>query len=182
MDLMLLRTFQRQVELQCKFLLTAAEDVNTALKVRNPQAAFYGIQNLLNAGASISKALWGQGGKHSERRKPLRDSIGIDDSSPLREVTMRNNFEHIDERMDRWWKESKTRNHIDTMIGSKTDIVGHAEIDKFRHYDPTTTDIIFWGQEFNLQKLVDEVQRILPKLREEASKPHWDPNSLEQKP
>src|SRR5450631_2177877 len=99
MERMHLRTFQSQVALQCSFLLLAAEDLNRGLKQRNISYVFYALQNLLNAGANISKALWGQGGKLAIERKPLRDSIGVDDTSPLREVTMRNNFEHFDERI-----------------------------------------------------------------------------------
>jgi hypothetical protein len=174
MDLMLLRTFQRQTALQCKYLLVAAAEINVALKERNIERVFYGLQNFLNAGANISKSLWGGGGRLATERKPLRDSIGVDDTSPLREVTMRNNFEHLDERLDRWWKESKAHNHIDLIVGPKNTIAGAAETDKFRHFDPTTTDLVFWGQEFNLQQIVTEVQRILPKLEEEANKPHWE--------
>jgi hypothetical protein len=175
MDIFLLRVFQSQVALQCQFLLAAANEVNVALKERNTERTFYALQNLLNAGANISKALWGAGGKFADQRKPLRDSIGIDDSSPLREVTMRNNFEHFDERLDRWWKESKHHNHMDLIIGpAATTIVGHEETDKFRHFDPTTCNMVFWGQEFNLQTIVTEVQKILPKLQAEANKPNWE--------
>jgi hypothetical protein len=94
MELMLLRIFQQQVLGQCKNLLLSANEVNQSLAKYDVQGVFYALQNLLNAGANISKALWGQGGKLADQRKPLRDSIGIDDTSPLREVTMRNNFEH----------------------------------------------------------------------------------------
>jgi len=59
MELMLLRTFQRQVALQCKFLITAAAEANEALKQRNVERVYYALQNLLNAGANISKSLWG---------------------------------------------------------------------------------------------------------------------------
>jgi hypothetical protein len=164
MELMLLRTFQSQVALQCKFLLLAASEVNRAVRDRNTESAFYALQNLLNAGANISKALWGQSGKLENDRKPIRDSIGIGDDSPLRDVTMRNNFEHFDERLDRWWQQSTSHNNLDLMIGPKNMIAGADDMDKFRHFDPTTADIVFWGQEFNLQKLVGEVQRIFPSL------------------
>ena len=33
--------------------------------------------------------------------------------------------------------------------------------------------IIFGGQKFNLQTLVDETQRIIPLLEAEVNKPHW---------
>ena len=49
MDLMLLRTFQRQVALQCKYMILAAREVNAALQQRDMDRLFYAIQNLLNA-------------------------------------------------------------------------------------------------------------------------------------
>lgn len=169
-----LRVFQKQLLDQCKFLLMAAEGVNAGLKNKDPREILFNIQNLLNAGANISKMLWGQKGKHAVSRKPLRDSIGVSDASPLREVTMRNHFEHMDERIDRWWAESAHHNFLDKMIAPKNSIHGPAPIDMFRMFDPTTCDVVFWGQDFNVQALVDEVQKIIPALEVEAAKPHWD--------
>ena len=171
MDRSLLRMFQRQVAIQCRCLLRAAQDVDKGLQNRDIDYTFYALQNLLNAGANISKSLWGQGGKLAAERKPLRDSIGIDDTSPLREVTMRNNFEHFDERLDRWWKQSARHNNVDMNIGPKdTMIKGVDDIDMFRQFDPGTADITFWGQEFNTQQLVTEAQRILPKWKQKQIK------------
>ena len=129
---------------------------------------------MLNAGANISKAFWGSGGKFSAERKPLRDSIKIDDNSPLREVAMRNNFEHFDERLDRWWKESKRHSLVDFNLGLL--VHGIEDIDIFRNFDPKSKEVIFGGQRFNLQKLVDETQRILPLLEAEANKPPLEPS------
>jgi hypothetical protein len=83
---------------------------------------------------------------------------------------MRNNFEHFDERLDRWWAKSKRHNYSDFNLGP---IGSFDEIDSFRNFDPASTDLSFWGQAFNLQSLINEVQSILPKLEAEASKPHW---------
>jgi hypothetical protein len=161
MDAFLLHVFRIQVASQCNFLLFAAEEANKALQQHDVKRVFYAMQNLLNAAANISKILWGSGGKYADARKPLRDIIGINDGSPLREVTMRNNFEHIDERIDRWWKESKGHNLTDMNIGP---VSTPNEIDNFRNFNPTTKNMTFWGQEFNLQKLVDEAGTILSKL------------------
>jgi len=87
---------------------------------------------------------------------------------------MRNNFEHIDERIDRWWAQSKRHNHADKIIGPRGLVCGFDEIDTFRWFDPTSKEVIFWGQRFNIQTLVTEAERILPKLEAEATKPHWD--------
>lgn len=174
MDGMLLRAFQTQVLLQSEFLLQAAEHVNQGLQRADHTFTFYGLQNLLNAAANISKALWGQRGKYTELRKPLRDSLAIDDASPLRKVTMRNNYEHFDERLDKWWNESPRHNMMDLGIMPRSAVQGIDPIDWFRFFDPITGDFTFWSEDFNAQDLVSEVQRILPKLREEASKPHWE--------
>ncbi len=179
MDTFHLRIFQSQVLDQCHFVLMAAADVNRGLNAKSTQIVLYGIQNLLNAGANISKMLWGQKGKFSDQRMRLRESIGIADDSPLRNVNMRNNFEHMDERIDRWWAQSKARNHVDKVIGPKNStILGVEPTDMFRMFDPTTAEVIFWGEEFNLQSLVGEVERIMPLLQREANKPHWDPPSV----
>jgi hypothetical protein len=173
MDIMLLRVFQQQVLHQCDFMLLAANEVNSGLQQQNLTMVFFGTQNLLNAVANISKALWGQRGKFSEARKDLRDSIGIGDDSPLHQVTMRNHFEHFDERLDKWWSDSKAHNFMDFNLAPRSSVAGIEEIDWFRIFDPKTTDMTFWSEDFNLQQLINEVQRILPKLKEEANKPHW---------
>jgi hypothetical protein len=154
MDLMLLRIFQAQVALQCRFMMLAATEVNNGLQQHDVHYVFFALQNLLNAAANVSKALWGGGGKLSAERKPLRDSIGIGDDSPLRSVTMRNNFEHFDERLDRWWKDSARHNHFDLMIGpTATSIVGAEDIERFRMFDPSTTDMTFWARNLTFRCL-----------------------------
>jgi hypothetical protein len=179
MDTFLLRTFQRQVELQCRFMLAAADELNTALAGRSKiEHVFYALQNLLNASANISKALWGARGKLAKERKPLRDSIGIADDSPLRDVNMRNNFEHFDERLDRWWAQSEQHNFVDMSVGPPNMIMGTDDLDRFRMFDPATGNMTFWGEQFNIQAIVNEVNRIFPTLHLEASKPHWDPATL----
>ena len=173
MDIRLLRIFQKQVLLQCQFVLHAADDLNAAMKQSDIPSTFFAIQNLLNAAADISKAFWGEGGRLATERKPLRDSIGVSDSSPFRQVVMRNNFEHFDERLDRWWRKSKRHNYADLNVMSQNTFRGLDDIDMFRMFDPNTTEVIFWSQRFNIREIVSEVQRILPQLTQEASKPHW---------
>jgi hypothetical protein len=166
--------FQQHVLFQCKSMLMAANDVNTGLAAHDFHRVFYGIQNLLNAAGNVSKALWGQRDKLEEQRKPLRDSIGVDNNSPLHEVMMRNNFEHFDERLDRWWRESAQHNSMDFNLSPRNAVHGFDEIDRFRVFDPHTTDLTFWGDDFNMQQLIDEALRILPTLQEEANKPHYE--------
>ena len=174
MDRMLLRMFQEQVLLQCKFMLLSAHELNAALVTPDTTRTFYAIQGLLSAAASVSKALWGEGGRRADERQPLRDSIGVSDNSPLREVTMRNNFEHFDSRLSEWWEKSERHNYLDLSIMARSMVSGLDDQDMFRTFDPMTTDLVFWSQSFNIQALVQEVVKILPKLEQEARKPHWE--------
>lgn len=135
---------------------------------------FSALQALLNAAANISKAFWGSGGRLADERLALRQSVGVMDNSALNLVKMRNHFEHIDERIDQWWSRSEAHIHVDLQIGSRAAISGIKDIDRFRAYDPNTTDVIFWGAEFNVRDLVSAIEQLLPKLQVEASKPHWE--------
>jgi hypothetical protein len=172
MDLMLLRRFQSQIEFQCEAALVAADLINRGIQQQNTTIIFSGIQHFLGAAANISKACWGQKGKRAAQRMPLRDSIGIADNSPVRDVDMRNNWDHFDDRLDTWWSDSVKHNHADRIVGN---IAGLDEKDTFRALDPSTLDVLFWGDKFNLQEIVNEIQRILPGVKRETSKPHWVP-------
>ncbi|MDP9256977.1 MAG: hypothetical protein M3Q31_10535 [Actinomycetota bacterium] len=175
MDLMLLRTFQRQVVLQCQAVLVGSHEFNSAMTTGDMTHVWIAIQNILGAAANISKALWGQGGKFAKEREPLRASLQVDDTSPLRNVAMRNHFEHFDERIDKWWDTSESHNLLDRSIMPPSAVEGLADIEMFRVFDPSTADIVFWGQRFNVNEIVREAARLLPIASVEAAKPHWDP-------
>lgn len=146
MELMLLRIFQRQVELQCHAVILAAQDLQRAMTVGAMPWVWVSIQNLLTAAANVSKALWGQGSGFAVQREALRDSLAVTDTSPLKAVSMRNHFEHYDERLDRWWATSANHNHLDMSIMPPSTVQGLADTDMFRVFDPTTSDLVFWAK------------------------------------
>jgi hypothetical protein len=182
MPLVLLRLFQRQVEAQCRYMWTAYTQVREALEQlddpdRKPPwlDMWAPMQNLLTATANVSKVLWGQGGSREAERAALRRSIGVQDDSPLRWTTLRNHFEHIDERIDRWWAESINHNYLDGNIAPEGWIRAQAaEIDIFRTYDSETGVVLFWGDRVNIHEVMREVDRIYPVLLAESQEPHWE--------
>lgn len=179
MDLMLLRIFQRQVADQCRLVQESVAVIDDAVTVGDQDRLWIGCQMFVVGAGNVSKVLWGQGparAKVAPRRQPLRDSLGVSDSSPLFEVRIRNNFEHYDERIDEWWRRSKSHNHLDRMIGSPSMVAGLDDIDRFRVYDPATAQIFFWGEPFDLRPIADECTRIGPVAEREADKPHWEPH------
>lgn len=173
MELIQLRIFQRQVLDQSKYALMSADMINSSLENEDQDGVWFGLQSFLTASANIAKMLWGSGARLANEREDLRASLGVDDNSPFRDVSMRNHFEHMDERIDRWWIESENHNHFDQNIGPVGIFGNAAEIDMFRMFDPDTTEIRFWGDSVSLQQIVDEIDAILPRLEREAAKPHW---------
>jgi len=178
MELMLLRIFQDQVRLQCEFALAAAEDISPD----NPKI-WAGIQNMMNAAANISKACWGSGGKKAAEREPLRSSLQIDEDSPIRWTTMRNHWEHLDERLDQWWTETGSYSHVDRGISTPGSAYygGTTEIDIFRMLDPTNFELTFWGDKFDLRAITEEILRIHPLAVAESNKSHVDRDWIERR-
>jgi len=186
-DTFLLRLWQRQIAAQCFAAMLASE---TAINALSPPAAssipaadpptripphqdvfWASVQNCLTAVANISKACWGEEGKYRKERKPLRSSLGIKKDSPLRPLSRRNSFEHFDERIDEWFATSANRIHVDRIIGPANIIGGVSAIDMFRVFDPTTAEVVFWGERYPLKRIMDEVTRLYPLARSLGDKP-----------
>lgn len=175
MDLMHLRIFQRHVADQSGYALFSVDHINQALQTQNMDLMWYGCQQFLASSANVSKALWGQRGRLTAQREPLRSSLGVDNDSVLKATTFRNNFEHYDERIDRWWKESEAHHHADKMVGPPDMIRGLDPLDRFRFYDPESHRIIFWGEEFAVEPIAKALAELNQRATQEAQKPHWEP-------
>jgi hypothetical protein len=129
------------------------------------------VQSCLTAVANISRACWGEEGDARKERKPLRQSLGIKKDSPLKPLARRNNFERFDERIDEWFATSTNRIYVDRVIGPTNVIGGVAPIDMFRVFDPTTAEVVFWGERYPLKVIMDEVTRLYPLARALGDKP-----------
>jgi hypothetical protein len=176
MDSLLLEHFQHQTYLQCRFVLIAAKQLDEAMSQRGGVTdIFYSLQNLLTSAVNISKALWGTGDAMAEARKPLRESIGISDDSPIKDDQLRqlrNKYEHFDEKLDDWWKQSEQHILLDLIVAPKSAfaIEGAGKKDWFRHYDPKTKCLTFWDQQVDVQAIRDEVTRLLLQLEAASGK------------
>jgi hypothetical protein len=200
-DAFLLRVFQRQVATQCFAAILASETAINALSPPAPSSAtatpsapappsapdppapptprvlphqdvfWASVQNCLTAVANISRACWGEEGEHRKERKPLRQSLGIKKDNPLKPFSTRNNFEHFDEQIDEWFAASANRVHVDRIIGPAIIIGGVSDVDMFRVFDPTTAEVVFWGERYPLKKIMDEVTRLYPLARALGDKP-----------
>ena len=129
------------------------------------------IQKFLTSAANIAKACWGQGGRLADVRAPLRQSLSIMNDSPLANTDLRNHLEHYDERLDRWHQNSSNHFYVDYGFGPReTAIRGVPDSDIFRFFDPQTNEVIFWGEHYAMQPLVDAVCQLLPIAQNESMK------------
>ena len=173
-DLMLLRQFQQQAELQCRYSFTAAQMLDKAVEGGEMQGTFFAAQMLVTSLGNVAKVFWGSGGRKAKAREPVRRSIGVSDGSPLKNVAMRNHYEHLDERIEGWWNSSKSRNIADHLIGPPGMIEGIEPIGMFRQFDPSTGKLHFWSDEFDLREIMQDMAGFFPRLQKEAAKPHWE--------
>lgn len=177
-------SFLFEIEMQCQFVLFGAEQLAAAeaeseKEWKNPEQRFaalqsvprtwFALQNILVSAANISKLIWGSGRQDADRPE-LRDLLGIDKSSCLYSPDLRNDFEHFDERLERWAAEAQEKGRFMLMSRNIGPFPGMAEDDRFGHYEPRTGEVTFWRNLESIPEIVAEVQRLLPAVQAAKSK------------
>lgn len=173
MDRQLLTIFQIEVLTQCKNFAIAVEpfrsDTGTRLDTDRVWAA---LQAMLVAAANLSKLFWGSGARSEQEREPLRQSLGVSDTSCLRDPDLRNDFEHFDERLDQWYREGN-RAYIGRNIGPRDSIRlnGLNPHTWFHHYDPDAGVVTFWDHSVSIADLTNEVTAVFTKAHDATHPP-----------
>lgn len=174
MDKPALRIFQGEVERQCQFALIAVQDLQTAFKATDMDRLWYSIQSFLVAVGNVSKLLWPSKEGMSGRAVELRQSLCVDDNSPLEPRHFRNHFEHFDERLEAWATKSKRRNLVDSCVGPADFISVIDPEDYLRNFDTSSYGVTFQGDVYQLQPIVDAVVELYPIAAAESDKPPWE--------
>jgi hypothetical protein len=164
------RLFEYEIRSQCAMAIHATLDLQDALKTLSIDPVWRHLQTILVASANLSKIFWGsQSGRpneiaaREERRRPLRERFAVADDSPLRDTALRNDFEHFDERLEKWRAEHPQGNFVGRNIGPSNMIVieGEPEHQRFQQFDPDAGVVTFWAHSVALRPLLAEIQRIL---------------------
>src|SRR3712207_5569598 len=112
-DRFVLRVFQMEVAMQCRFALMAYNEVRTALLQGDDNRVWFALQALLVASSNVSKLLWPIKQMYSKQRAVLRATLGIDDTSALKPpCTLRDHLEHFDEQLEAWTEELTRHNFV----------------------------------------------------------------------
>jgi hypothetical protein len=134
----------------------AAADIGAA-----PEALrrfwFY-VQGMLATIANISKILYPVKATCKPRGNHLRALLGVAVTAPFNATArgMRNNYEHLDERIDvNWWtsphRGSRRADYNFYPIGDLEARFG--TVNCFRNYDAPTETLTFMGQHFQIQPI-----------------------------
>lgn len=171
MDTRILRIFQREVERQCKFAIMAAQDLDNALQPIDHDKLWYSVQSLLVAAGNISKLFWPSDPQIPERGDELKESLSIEDDSPLGPRNFRNHFEHFDERLDTWATSSRDSNFVDSNVGPPGMIAGIDPQNYLRNFDTTNFAVTYRGDVYDLRPVIDAIESLHERAIEEAARP-----------
>ncbi len=174
MDKKILSIFQREIERQYRFAIITFQDLQKKLQARDIDRIWYSIQSFLVAAGNVSKLLWPPSAHIPNRAKELKNSLGMDDSSPLAPRIFRNHLEHFDERLEDWVLSSKRKNFVDSNVGPTGMISGIDPEDCLRNFDTTKNTINFRSDEYNLKPMVDAIIELHGKALIEANKAPWE--------
>lgn len=160
-DPFLSKIFQAHVADQARTALHGRSLIDHALPRNDHDHLWIGVQTFITGAGNLAKLFWGQAGRHTVARTALRESLAVEDDSPLKGVTLRNHFEHYDERIDRWWVESENHMYLDRHTGDLDSVNGFTDVEKFRVFDPIKDAVFFWGRQYDLRPLTEEIKRVL---------------------
>ncbi len=134
------------------------------------------IQEAVGHAAALSRYFWPspQGSKKEPNQKKLkeargiklREAFGLDETSPLYNRTLRNAWEHFDERLDSYLLGNEAGNFFPSCIidshSLADDPVGHV----FKLLDPDAACLVLMGNKYFFSPIREEVDSILKKANE----------------
>lgn len=151
-----------EIALQAKLAQMAWESLSSAVSSVEYWAA---IQGILSASANISKILWPVSKKRKARGIRLRELLCIDKNHFLADRSIRNSFEHYDERIEDWFEKNDTATYCDLALEAKAPGLLMPPTFSHRYYDQYTHELKFRDQKINLRELLSELALLKEKCR-----------------
>jgi hypothetical protein len=152
--------FLQEIQTQCEIVELAAVFLEHAIE-HGPSpdgdpaiVLWMPLQTILGAATNISRLCWGSGRKkeraaRSEELEELRDTLGLDDSSPLAPGHVGNAFDRLDRRLEAYAADSE------------------ADPDGWepRRFDEVSWDAQLFGDDIAIRDLGVETSRVLTRIR-----------------
>lgn len=155
-------TLISEIVAQSKFAEKAAEQL---AKSSDSVEVWGSIQSILVAVANVSKILWPARKQYMARGKQLRELLGVDDDNLLSDRTLRNHFEHYDERSENWLESSNSAVYMDSRIDPFEPT--RLSLPQFFHrsYNPTNQTLSFRNESIDLSAVLTALAEIREKCR-----------------
>jgi hypothetical protein len=197
MDSIYLDMFRGQISRECKFAINAVSEMKRGLEIigksnqsreGQPQGDlearkqgldlfWYSAESFLRATGNISKVFWPP--PPLSRNKDLSDITKkrgehlqriyqMSDNSPLKNRTLRDLFEHFDERLDEWFYSSEHHNLFDSNLLPRQFVAKSK--DYLRNFDPVEWVLFFAGDELEFKPIIESVVE----LKQKTDRPVFD--------
>ena len=151
--------FIGEIVLQSKIAELAAKRLSVIKDNFDQIGVWSSIQSILVAAGNVSKILW-PSTEYTERGEKLRELLKVDDSNILSDRSLRNHFEHYDERIEDWFKKQSSAVYSDLAVDPFKSIWGNVPTNQHRAYDPLTQTLTFRGESFDLAAVLKELKEI----------------------
>ena len=147
----------REIWTQAHFAEIAYKNIDPKV-IHGTDAVFSSIHSFLSHCAMVSKMLVAE--DDGIPPKSIEDILNIHHSSIIHNREFRNNLEHYDERLKRWIGQYPAGANVGTYnIGPKA-MIKIPNMIYVSHYDPSDNTFTFVNEDFNLNTLCQEVQKI----------------------
>lgn len=154
-----------EIRAQATFAEMAYRNIDRKAHIVNEWIVFSSIHSFLSHCAMISKMLRAKGAT-----KTIEKILGLPLKSIIHDREFRNHLEHYDERLKKWIRKAGVgASVINHCIGDKTMISGD-NIVFVSFYNPMNKIFTFIDEEFNLELMFAEVQKIKNKTEKWLNK------------
>ena len=171
MEKMERQLFLDELDTLCSFVIYAVTSANNSL-YSGSNYLWYSLQNIVTYTADISKILWGSNQSENDKRREFRKELHVNDSSAIRSKHFRNHFEHIDERLEKFSKIKPNLIINKTIVDSDNAIMVNGKPFIFkdeytlRSLDLKRMQFVIFGDSYNLQQIVSEVEKLSKRVKE----------------
>jgi hypothetical protein len=114
------------------------------------------LQNVVVQGAAVSRYFWPIRKGHEQRAKQLRSAFNITEESPLFSRSLRNDIEHLDEKLDRYLATGITGHILPEYFGPSSQSPG-VPIHFFRAYFLDVGEFQLLDKRYKIQPLADAI-------------------------
>jgi len=161
MDKFIEKIYLNEIIKQANRALFCVNAINNSVKSGSNEDVFREIEHFIQHASAISLLLWNNKKKEKDRCRYLKEKLKIDGTNILSKRDLRNHLVHFDERLGKWAKNSNRHIFVDQNIGDVQNMVaGVEQTDIIRNYDPRNANYSFCGENFDIQSVVQEIEKI----------------------